>query len=129
MTTVQDSIPEALRDEVDAAIQWFNRDRNDTLEVTGIVDPERSLATTGSASAPRELKLVLCGGDFCEQRTFHVVKSGDGFLVELVQPTEEKDPATPIAELDPPPGARKSWLESACRKHAFVVLIFYRGFW
>jgi hypothetical protein len=45
--------------------------------VTGIVDPEDSLQTSG----PRELRLVLCGGDRCEQRLFRVTARGDGYEV------------------------------------------------
>ena len=33
------------------------------------------------------------------------------------------------AELDPPPGARRGWLDSVLTKHEFIVLVFYRGFW
>jgi hypothetical protein len=46
-----------------------------------------------------ELQLVLCGGDRCEQRSFRV------------------------------PGPRLSWLDEKLAQHAFVVLLFYRGFW
>ena len=35
----------------------------------------------------------------------------------------------PPAELDPLPGVRSHWLEGALAQHAFVVLVFYRGFW
>lgn len=35
----------------------------------------------------------------------------------------------PLAELDPPAGARRGWLAEALASHAFVVLVFYRGFW
>ena len=33
------------------------------------------------------------------------------------------------AELDPPPGPRLRWLDEKLSQHAFVVLLFYRGFW
>ena len=42
--TVRETIPEALRPEVDAALAWFNRQEDLSFEVTGIVDPEASLA-------------------------------------------------------------------------------------
>ena len=32
-------------------------------------------------------------------------------------------------ELDPPPGPRLRWLDEKLAQHAFVVLLFYRGFW
>ena len=35
----------------------------------------------------------------------------------------------PQAELDPPPGPRLRWLDEKLSQHAFVVLLFYRGFW
>ena len=38
-------------------------------------------------------------------------------------------PAELRSELDPPPGARRGWLDSALAKHRFIVLVFYRGFW
>ena len=37
--------------------------------------------------------------------------------------------ASPAPHLDPPAGARAGWLEQAMGRHAFVVLLFYRGFW
>ena len=35
----------------------------------------------------------------------------------------------PQAELDPPPGPRRSWLDRTLDQHAFTVVLFYRGFW
>ena len=35
----------------------------------------------------------------------------------------------PQAELDPPPGPRLRWLDEKLSQYAFVVLLFYRGFW
>ena len=123
MTSVQATIPEALRPRVDAALAWFNREQGSEFEVTGIVDPEASLATDG----PCDLRLVLCGGELCEQRTFRVSREPGGYAVAL-RP-EAIGPNIVPAELDPPPGARRSWLDAALAKHAFVVLVFYRGFW
>ena len=34
-----------------------------------------------------------------------------------------------VAELDPPPGARKTWLADVAGRNSFAVLLFYRGFW
>lgn len=125
MTTVRETIPEALRPEVDAALAWFNRERRAEFEVTGIVDPDLSLATSG----PRDLRLVLCGGELCEQRSFRVSRGPEGFEVALQEDSSPLEPDALPAELDPPPGARRSWLDVALAKHAFVVLVFYRGFW
>jgi len=132
VTTVRETIPEPLQPEVDAAIAWFNRSRDDReggahFEVTGIVDPEDALASDG----PRDLRLVLCAGDRCEQRTFRVSTDASGFSVALADELgmAARDPDSTPAELDPPPGARRSWLDAALARHAFIVLIFYRGFW
>ncbi len=126
MTTVSDEIPEALQPDVDAALEWFNRDRSTPFEVTGILDPEAALATT----APRELRLVLCGGDRCEQRSFRVASGiagrEVGFLEDAVPTVDE---AAPQAELDPPPGPRRGWLDRTLARHEFTVVLFYRGFW
>ena len=126
MTTVQETIPDALRPEVDAALAWFNGQEDVAFEVTGILDPDASLA----APAPRTLRLVLCGGDRCEQRSFRVSDSAQGYDVAFLDDggAASSEDAVP-AELDPPPGARRGWLDAALAKHSFVVLVFYRGFW
>lgn len=123
MAKVSDSIPETLQPEVDAAINWFNAQSSDDFTVTGIVDAEESLASTDE----RELRLVLCGDDMCQQKKFNVRRTGDSFTVSL---TDEPPISNGTqAELDPPPGARKAWLDNVISKHKFVVLVFYRGFW
>ena len=128
MTTVEETIPDGLRGPVDAAVAWFNQRQTEavTFEVTGILDPE----TAGDSAGARELRLVLCGGDRCEQRSFRLATKGGGYDVSLLDDLAraEGDPATP-ARLDPPPGARRAWLDGALAQHAFVVLVFYRGFW
>ena len=123
MAKVSESIPETLQPEVDAAINWFKAQSSDEFTVTGIVDAEESLASTDE----RELRLVLCGGDMCQQKKFNVVRSGDSFTVSFAD--EPPIANGTQAELDPPPGARQSWLDDAINKHKFVVLVFYRGFW
>ena len=126
MATVSETIPESLQPEVEAALAWFNSTQRDDFEVTGIIDPEESLA----ARTPRELRLVLCGGDTCQQRTFRVASAERGFDIAIAQGEPETDPNARVqAELDPPPGARRSWLDTVLGRHAFVVLVFYRGFW
>lgn len=127
MTTVSEVIPEALQPEVDAALAWFNTTQEHEFEVTGILDPDLALR----ASAPRELRLVLCGGDTCQQRSFRVTQAVGGFEVADGDADEVAAAASqPLqAELDPPPGPRRGWLDSVLGKHAFVLLVFYRGFW
>ena len=123
MEKVSESIPSDLQPEVDAAINWFNTQSADEFKVTGIVDAEDSLAQ----SDEKELRLVLCGGDICQQKKFKVLRSGDSFSVSF---TDEAPIANGTqAELDPPPGARNAWLDDVISKHKFVVLVFYRGFW
>ena len=127
MATVSETIPEALQPEVDAALSWFNAQHPDEFEVTGILDPDLTL----ESEAPRELNLVLCGGDTCQQRSFRV--SNDGVSFEIAFSGRDLDAHSSSGEaqsdLDPPPGHRRKWLDSVLARHKFVVLVFYRGFW
>lgn len=126
MATVSEIIPAPLQPDVAAALAWWNGTQTDEFEVTGIIDAERALAASGA----RELQLVLCGGGTCQQRSFRVANAAGGFDVRLVDAEAAPDAAPePQAELDPPPGALRGWLDSAVAQHAFVVLVFYRGFW
>ena len=127
MATVSEIIPESLQPDVEAALAWFNRAHADSFEVTGIIDSDLTLA----ASGPRELRLVLCGGDTCQQRSFRVSSTAAGFDIAYADNgAPEADGSAELqAELDPPPGARRGWLDSVLTKHEFVVLVFYRGFW
>ena len=131
MAVVSEIIPDALQPEVDAALAWFNGSHPDEFEVTGIIDADLTL----TKSAPRELLLVLCGGDTCQQRSFRVSDSATGFEVtysdgDASADMPTSDGSTPLqSELDPPPGPRRSWLDTVVQQHTFVVLVFYRGFW
>ena len=128
MPTVSETIPAALQADVDAALAWFNREQPIPFEVTGILDADAALGT----DMPRELRLVLCGGDRCEQRSFRVASNerGEpevGFLDEA--DVSVSGSTTDQAELDPPPGARRSWLDRTLDRHDLTVILFYRGFW
>jgi len=106
-------------------VAWFNDSADaagDTFKVTGILDADAAL------QGSNELKLILCGGDRCEQRTFRVSGESPSFLVEQADPMPVAS-GKPQAELDPPPGARLGWLDIVMAQHGFVVLLFYRGFW
>jgi hypothetical protein len=119
---VVEEIPEALRPEVDAALAWLNAEQRRSFKLTGVVDPE---VAERSGSAPHDLTLILCDGDLCVREQVRVRVAGGGFEISRAD-AARKDPP---AELDPLPGARNGWLEGALAKHAFVVLVFYRGFW
>ena len=126
MSTVSETIPAVLKPDVEAALDWFNRDQPIPFEVTGILDPDDALAS----NAPRELKLVLCGGDRCEQRSFRVSSTDAGHKIGFLEDEAPLTGATESqAELDPPPGPRRSWLDRTLDRHTFTVVLFYRGFW
>ena len=122
---VSETIPSALSERVDAAVAFFNDSdfaAGDSFSATGIIDADSALDQSG------ELKLILCGGDRCEQHSFRVSGTGSPWSIEIVngQPAKE---GKPQAELDPPPGARLPWLDAVIAQHAFVVLLFCRGSW
>ena len=126
MPQVSETIPDALKPRVDAALAWFNASADaaeDEFKVTGILDPDEAL------NGSDELRLILCGGDRCEQRSFRVGGTVDAWEVEFADSPQAEHGARPQAELDPPPGPRLRWLDEKLSRHAFVVLLFYRGFW
>ena len=126
MPHVSETIPGALAPRVEAAIAWFNasaESAEDEFKVTGILDADEALAGSD------ELRLIMCGGDRCEQRSFRVTESRDAWTIEFSDTITPQAGDKPQAELDPPPGVRSSWLDKALSQHAFVVLLFYRGFW
>jgi hypothetical protein len=70
MANVSETIQEALQSEVGAALSWFNATQDEVFRVTGIMDAHRALA----ADVPRELQLVLCGVNTCQQKSFRVTR-------------------------------------------------------
>jgi hypothetical protein len=126
MARVSETIPEALQPRVDAAVAWFNASEEAAeavFEVTGILDADAALGGSD------ELRLILCGGDRCEQRSFRVRGAPDAWEVDFSESASAAQETRPQAELDPPPGPRLRWLDEKLAQHAFVVLLFYRGFW
>ena len=126
MPQVSETIPSILQPRVEAALAWFNASAEaaeEEFKVTGILDSDEALSGSG------ELRLILCGGDRCELRSFRVSGTVDAWEVECAENILEPQGEKPQAELDPPPGVRSSWLEKTLPQHAFVVLLFYRGFW
>ena len=118
MTTVLETIPDHLQGDVNAALAWFNLQQGEAYEVTGIVDPPAT--EVGS----QELRLVLCGAGMCRQETF-LVNAAEVTWLGARETNGEGD----VAELDPPPGALRNWIDEVSARHEFVVLLFYRGFW
>jgi len=126
MPQVSETIPDALKPRVDAAVAWFNASAEaaeDEFKVTGILDADHALGGSD------ELRLILCGGDRCEQRSFRVSGAADAWDVDFAESALAAVGDKPQAELDPPPGPRLRWLDEKLAQHAFVVLLFYRGFW
>ena len=122
---VSETIPSVVSERVDAAVAFFNDSdlaAGDTFSATGIIDADSFLNHSG------DLKLILCGGDRCEQHTFSVTGTSSPWAIEMAN-NPSASTGKPQAELDPPPGARLPWLDAAIAQHAFVVLLFYRGFW
>jgi len=132
MPQVQEAIPDLLAAEAEAARAWFAREHASEFKLTGIVDPEESLAPVEKGA--RDLQLILCGmqdgQDVCLRERFQVrPKDHDGGFDVTHLADAGPEIGSPAPLLDPPAGVRKGWLDSALQKHAFVVLVFYRGFW
>ncbi len=133
MLRVEETIPAALAAEAEAARAWFTRERGAEFKLTGIVDPEDVLAPDAATGA-RELQLILCGNqdgqDVCLRERFLIrpIEQEGGFDVTHV-PDTGPEIGSPAPLLDPPTGVRAGWLDGVMQKHAFVVLVFYRGFW
>ena len=131
MPRIEETIPDALAAEAEAARAWFARNRGSEFKLTGIVDPE-DVRERDSTAAARELQLILCGSqdgqEVCLRERFEVRPASDGFEVVHLEDTA---PAlgSPAPLLDPPVRVRAKWLDEALAKHLFVVLVFYRGFW
>ena len=126
MAIVSETIPAALQPRVAAALAWFNASSDaapDEFKVTGILDADEAL------NGSDELRLIMCGGDRCEQRSFRVTGTDEAWEVQLADSVIAPTGDRPQAELDPPPGVRSDWLDKTLSQHAFVVLLFYRGFW
>ena len=133
MAQVHETIPESLAAEAEAARAWFSERQGSSFKLTGIVDPDQSLAKQATPSG-RDLQLILCGlrngQEVCLRERFqiHAEDGPEGFAVTHVT---ESDPeiGSPAPTLDPPMGTRRGWLDRIQAQHTFVVLIFYRGFW
>jgi hypothetical protein len=83
-------------------------------------------------SSYRDLQLILCGNrdghDVCLRACFRVAPTDDGFEVALLKDDTPRV-GSPAPLLDPPVGTREGWFDDVLPKHAFTVVLFYRGFW
>ncbi len=131
MPRIEETIPDALAAEAEAARAWFSQERGGDFKLTGIVDPD-DIGERGSSTAARELQLILCGSqdgqEVCLRERFELSPSSDGYDVVHLKETSP-GLGSPAPLLDPPMGVRKGWLDTGAADHAFVVLVFYRGFW
>ena len=123
MPSVVEEIPGALQPAADAALAWINAQRGAQFRLTGLVDPDEALGR--QAGEPMELGLVLCDGDLCVREQVRVLPGSDGFQVGAVDAGASEIPA----HLDPPVGVRGGWLDQQLEKHAFILLLYYRGLW
>ena len=123
MPTVVEEIPSGLQPAADAALTWINKERGAQYKLTGLVDPDPDWRPENGE--PTELGLVLCENDMCARAQVRIQKHGNTFQVAAI----EADDAVIPAHLDPPEGARESWLDAQLSKHGFIVVVFYRGFW
>ena len=87
MPQVSVTIPDALAPRVDAAVAWFNNSAEsagDIFKVTGILDADAAL------NGSDELRLIMCGGDRCEQRSFRVSGSSDAWAIESLKTSRQQ---------------------------------------
>jgi hypothetical protein len=133
MSHIAEEIPEELRPEVMAALDWLNAQDGPPRSLTAIVDPEATIASRESGASAYELGLVLCEESRCLREQVAVRRSGDGFEFALVDasPTAGRSDGKldPPAELDPAPGALVGWIDEQLERHEFIVLLYYRGLW
>ena len=123
MANVVETIPIGLKPAAEAALTWVNQERGAQFKLTGLVDPDNAMGK--KPGQPIELGLVLCEGDLCCLEHVRVETKSQGFEVSAIEAETSVIPP----HLDPPFGVRQSWLDDQLGKHAFIVLLFYRGLW
>ena len=123
MPNVVEEIPVELKPAAEAALAWINQERGTRFKLTGLVDPDKTMGRT--AGQPIELGLVLCEGDQCSREQVRLEAKGQGFKVSAIEAESSVIPP----HLDPPLGVRQGWLDDQIGKHAFIVLLVYRGLW
>jgi hypothetical protein len=129
---VVETIPDALKAETEASLAWLNAERGAALKITGVVDPDHTIAARERGDT-YELGLVLCQDELCIREQIAVRRLADGFDLALVEAPpvggRSDGKLDPPPELDPAPGTRKGWLDERLAEHRFSVILFYRGFW
>ncbi len=80
---VVEGVPEALKAEAEAALAWLNAERGAALKITGVVDPDDTIAAREQGDA-YELGLVLCQDELCLREQIAVRRSQAGFDLSLV---------------------------------------------
>ena len=120
---IVEEIPEALRAEVDAAVAWLSARRG------AAASRSAAWSIPSSPSARRreahELTLILCDGDLCVRERVRVRPVAAGFEIASADAAARGS----ARRARPEAGVRAGWLDAALAQHAFVVLVFYRGFW
>ena len=121
--SMTESIDSRLLPAAEGAVAWLNQQQEVQFNLTGLVDSEAALAAI--PGEPYELSLILCAGDLCQRKQVIVTPQTEGYTFDHVPERAAEIPAL----LDPPPGVRKAWLDTALSRHEFVLLLFYRGRW
>ena len=128
MPQIVEEIPAHLQESCEAARAWFSSNEGSAFKLTGVVDP----AEVSPAESGEPLQLILCGTrdgqEVCLRESFDVRAGAAGLEVSLL---DDPPPAlgSVAPELDPPAGERAGWLDATIARHAFTVVLFYRGFW
>ena len=119
----QTDIPEQLKPQVLAACDWLNQSQGTSFSVTGVVNYDDALVAKPGDSF--RLGIVLCDGEICTREKVQITPVDDGYEFSRDDTPDFEMPA----ELDPPPGLRKTWFEEQLQKQDFLLLLFYRGRW
>lgn len=129
MANVVEDIPDSLRAEAEAAVAWLNAERGADFHLTGLVDPEEAARRReDGGTGPVELGLILCQDEACVRERVSVQPlGGDRYEFAAIEASGGAVDPPPLE--DPPSGVRAGWLDEQLSRHAFVVLVFYRGFW
>lgn len=133
MSNIVEEVPESLKREVSAALDWLNARGGPERSFTALIDPDATLGSREGGKRPYELGLVVCQENSCTRERIAVRPVGEGFEFSLVEspPTAGRTDGRldPPAELDPAPGALEGWIDEQLKHRAFIVLLYYRGLW